>query len=122
VRSNGVAAMTLEEHQQDGVRVRRRGFLSAVTVPLRLAGRAVGWVLIALVRCYQLCVSPLLPRVCRFEPSCSRYMIEAIRKRGPVVGVLKGLWRLVRCNPFCPGGYDPVEEPPSPDSHGGRRG
>lgn len=72
-------------------------------------GQAAGFVLIALVRAYQVLLSPLLPWVCRFQPSCSQYMIEAIRKRGPLIGVLKGLWRLLRCNPLFPGGDDPVQ-------------
>ena len=63
---------------------------------------------IALVRAYQVCISPLLPRVCRFTPSCSQYMIEAIRRKGFVVGTFKGVLRLLRCNPFFPGGHDPV--------------
>ena len=64
--------------------------------------------LIILIRIYQRCVSPLLGDVCRFSPSCSQYAVEALRKHG----VFKGLWytccRLVRCQPFCKGGYDPV--------------
>lgn len=75
----------------------------------RAAGWAIGWVLIGMLRTYQRLISPLLPRVCRFQPTCSQYMVEAIRRRGPVMGMLKGLWRVVRCNPFCKGGYDPVE-------------
>lgn len=71
--------------------------------------RAVGCALIALVRCYQIVLSPLLPQVCRFQPSCSQYMIDAIRVKGPLIGVLKGSWRLLRCNPLFPGGYDPVQ-------------
>jgi len=92
--------------------------------PLKVLGLAVGWVLIALVRAYQLCISPLLPPMCRYQPSCSQYMIEAIRKKGPVVGLVKGLWRLMRCNPLFPGGYDPVEKPgpAPPDSLGGGSG
>ncbi|MGO8705727.1 MAG: membrane protein insertion efficiency factor YidD [Candidatus Brocadiia bacterium] len=66
--------------------------------------------LIALVRAYQKGLSPLLGPRCRFYPSCSQYMIEAIRTRGAVRGALKGAWRLLRCNPFSPGGYDPVEK------------
>ena len=66
--------------------------------------------MIFLIRVYQRVISPLLGRRCRFHPSCSAYMIEAIDKRGVIVGVLKGLWRLLRCNPFNPGGYDPVEK------------
>jgi putative membrane protein insertion efficiency factor len=66
--------------------------------------------LIALVRGYQKGLSPLLGPRCRFYPSCSRYMIEAIRRRGAMRGVLMGAWRILRCNPFNPGGYDPVEK------------
>ena len=65
------------------------------------------WILIALVRCYQWLLSPLLGRQCRFEPSCSHYFIGAVRKYGPVKGTLRGLWRICRCNPFNPGGEDP---------------
>jgi len=57
---------------------------------------------------YQRVLSPLLPRRCRFVPSCSEYAIQAIRKHG----VLKGSWfairRILRCHPLHPGGYDPV--------------
>ena len=66
--------------------------------------------LIAFIRLYQRVVSPLLGRRCRFYPSCSTYMIEAIQRKGPVVGMLKGMWRIVRCHPLNPGGYDPVEK------------
>ena len=64
--------------------------------------------LCSLVRAYQLLISPLLPRTCRFTPSCSEYMIQAITTYGVVRGVGKGLWRLLRCQPFGNGGYDPV--------------
>ena len=64
--------------------------------------------MIALVRAYQILLSPVLPGVCRFQPSCSQYMIDAIRKKGPLIGVLKGLWRVLRCNPLFPGGHDPA--------------
>ena len=64
-------------------------------------------VLIGAVRCYQLLVSPLLGRNCRFYPSCSSYFIGAVRKHGSVKGTLRGLWRICRCNPWNPGGYDP---------------
>ena len=70
----------------------------------------LGLVLMGVVRFYQLCISPFLPRTCRFQPTCSQYMIEAIRLKGPVVGVAKGLWRILRCNPFFRGGYDPVDK------------
>jgi uncharacterized protein len=64
-------------------------------------------VMVGFVRGYQLLIRPLLPPTCRFEPGCSEYMIQAVRKYGPVVGGLKGCWRICRCNPFCQGGYDP---------------
>lgn len=60
------------------------------------------------VRVYQWCISPLLPRVCRFTPTCSAYAIEALQKHG----VIRGLWlaakRIARCNPWGGEGYDPV--------------
>ena len=71
-----------------------------------------GWlarVLIAPIRGYRRWLSPLKGApTCRFLPTCSEYAIEAIRTRGPIVGGLKALWRLLRCNPLFRGGYDPV--------------
>jgi hypothetical protein len=69
----------------------------------------LAWLLIGLVRLYQRFLSPILPATCRFRPTCSQYMIEALRKKGFVVGFCLGLWRILRCNPFCRGGHDPVE-------------
>ena len=66
---------------------------------------------IFLIRCYQFLLSPLLPRVCRFQPTCSNYAIEAFRKRGFLRGLALTAWRILRCNPFCRGGYDPVDPP-----------
>ena len=74
---------------------------------LALPGRLLGNVLIAFVRCYQVCLRPVLPSVCRFQPSCSEYFIGAVRKYGPVRGACKGVYRICRCNPWNPGGYDP---------------
>ena len=62
---------------------------------------------IGLIRVYQKTLGPILGPACRFEPSCSRYTIEALRKYGLVRGLAKGTWRIVRCNPFNPGGHDP---------------
>lgn len=67
-------------------------------------------VLIALVRGYQKVISPLLGHNCRFTPTCSQYMIQAIQVHGPAKGLLLGLWRILRCNPFGKYGYDPVPE------------
>ena len=63
--------------------------------------------LIGLVRLYQRLISPFLGPTCRFEPSCSEYFIQAVRKYGPISGSLRGIWRICRCHPFHPGGYDP---------------
>ena len=60
------------------------------------------------IRFYQLGISPTLPPVCRFQPSCSHYGYEAIERHGLVKGFLLTLWRLARCNPLNRGGYDPV--------------
>lgn len=62
-----------------------------------------------LVRGYQLLLSPMKGPTCRYIPSCSQYMIDAIHSRGVVIGILKGIWRILRCQPFCRGGYDPVD-------------
>jgi uncharacterized protein len=64
-------------------------------------------VLIGGVRSYQLLLRPLLPPLCRFHPSCSEYFIAAVNKYGPLCGACKGVWRICRCNPWTPGGYDP---------------
>ena len=65
-------------------------------------------VLILFVRAYQVVLSPLFRGCCRFEPSCSNYMIEAVEVHGALKGTLLGLWRLLRCHPFGASGYDPV--------------
>jgi putative membrane protein insertion efficiency factor len=65
--------------------------------------------LLALIRLYQLTFSRLMPiNTCRFYPSCSRYGFEAVQKHGAIKGGLMAAWRVLRCNPFNPGGYDPV--------------
>ena len=65
-------------------------------------------ILIALIRGYQYAVSPMLGQRCKYFPSCSAYTVEAIKVHGPVKGVGLGAWRILRCNPFSNGGYDPV--------------
>lgn len=65
-------------------------------------------VLIASLRFYKRWISPVLPSACRFQPTCSMYMLEAIQTHGSLRGVWLGLKRLARCQPLCDGGYDPV--------------
>lgn len=62
------------------------------------------------IRFYQRVISPLTPPSCRFEPSCSEYGAQAILAHGVLKGILLGTWRILRCQPFCEGGFDPVPE------------
>jgi hypothetical protein len=68
----------------------------------------LGSLLAAPIRWYQRLVSPVLPRRCKYEPTCSAYAIDALRMHGPFKGAVLVVWRLLRCNPFSHGGYDPV--------------
>jgi hypothetical protein len=67
------------------------------------------WILLLLIRGYQVTFSRLLPpNTCRFYPTCSHYGYQAIYKYGVLKGGLMATWRVLRCNPFNPGGFDPV--------------
>lgn len=72
---------------------------------MRLPARA----LMGLIRAYQLVVSPVIPASCRFTPTCSQYALESINRFGALRGGGKALRRVLRCHPFHPGGYDPVD-------------
>lgn len=63
---------------------------------------------IFLINIYKKFISPMLPRSCKFYPTCSSYAVEAVEKHGAVKGVFLAVWRILRCNPFSRGGYDPV--------------
>ena len=65
-------------------------------------------VVLVLLRGYKRFISPLLIPACRFTPTCSEYMAEAVSRYGVFKGVYLGVKRIVRCNPFCEGGFDPV--------------
>jgi uncharacterized protein len=80
----------------------RRGATASVT-------GALTTILVAPIRLYRRFVSPALPRRCKYEPTCSAYATQALRTYGPFRGTVLAVWRLLRCNPFSHGGYDPVE-------------
>ena len=65
---------------------------------------------IGIIKIYQKAISPLKPPCCRFYPTCSAYAVTAFQKRGFFVGLALTVWRILRCNPFCRPGYDPVPE------------
>lgn len=62
------------------------------------------------IRFYQVCISPIFSPACRYTPTCSQYALEAIKKHGPFKGLYLAVKRILRCNPFCKGGYDPVPD------------
>ncbi len=66
-------------------------------------------IVITLIRFYRIFISPLFPSSCRFYPTCSQYALDALNTYGLLKGGWLALKRLVRCHPFCPGGYDPVD-------------
>lgn len=65
---------------------------------------------VLLVRFYQIVISPILPAACRYEPTCSHYMIEALQKHGLFYGGFLGIKRIISCNPWGGSGYDPVPQ------------
>ena len=69
--------------------------------------RPFSWLAIFAIRGYQKLISPMIGPNCRFHPTCSQYTLEAIQKYGSIRGILKGCWRIMRCNPWNAGGYDP---------------
>ncbi|BBM87779.1 membrane protein insertion efficiency factor YidD [Candidatus Uabimicrobium amorphum] len=69
----------------------------------------IRYTFILMIRIYQKFISPLFPGCCRFQPTCSSYFIEALQRKGLFKGFCLGCYRILRCNPFCEGGYDPVD-------------
>lgn len=76
---------------------------------MKWRGNPLQVAVICCVRAYQRAISPLLPRSCKYYPSCSEYAVQAVRKFGVGRGAVLAGWRLLRCNPLSYGGYDPVE-------------
>lgn len=65
-------------------------------------------VILLFIKSYQKCISPLFPRSCRFYPTCSEYVFQAVQQFGIKKGLVLGLKRIIRCNPLNNGGYDPL--------------
>lgn len=76
---------------------------------MRYIGSFFSFILIKLIRFYQIFISPLFPATCRFYPTCSTYFIQALDRYGPIKGTFLGIKRILRCHPGNPGGYDPLE-------------
>ena len=74
--------------------------------------RPIALLFVGLIRGYQYFISPLVPPSCRFEPTCSHYAMTALTRHGAMVGLTLAVWRVLRCNPFFPGGIDEVPEHP----------
>jgi hypothetical protein len=68
------------------------------------------YIALLLIRFYQYAISPHFPPACRYYPSCSAYAYDAIKKHGVLHGFVMAVGRILRCHPFCAGGYDPVPE------------
>ncbi|WP_028045872.1 membrane protein insertion efficiency factor YidD [Cellulomonas sp. URHE0023] len=83
---------------------------------LHLIARVPARLLMAAVRGYQLFISPMTPQSCRFYPSCSQYAVVALQRHGALRGTYLAVWRVLRCNPWNPGGVDDV-----PPAHRGHR-
>jgi uncharacterized protein len=66
------------------------------------------WIVVGPIVLYQRLISPALPRRCKYEPTCSAYAVQAVREFGILRGLALGAWRLLRCNPWSHGGFDPV--------------
>lgn len=79
-------------------------------------GRLISAVIVGLIRLYQMTISPLTGPTCRYHPTCSAYALRAVREHGPLKGLVLTGWRLLRCNPWSPGGLD------FPPRRGGWRG
>jgi putative membrane protein insertion efficiency factor len=71
--------------------------------------RTMKFLLIDLLKGYKRFISPILPPSCRFEPTCSQYAMDAVAKYGALRGTWMGFTRILRCQPFCKGGHDPVK-------------
>ena len=76
---------------------------------MKLIGKVIKRIMILLIRFYQKFISPIFPSTCRYTPTCSTYFIQALEKYGVIKGSYLGIKRILRCNPWHKGGYDPLE-------------
>jgi len=76
---------------------------------MRIIGNILKKIMILMIRFYQICISPLFPRTCRFYPTCSAYFIQALEKYGVFKGSYLGIKRILKCHPWNKGGYDPLK-------------
>jgi putative membrane protein insertion efficiency factor len=81
-----------------------------IFIAMKWMVKIVSWPLIAIIRFYQLVISPILPASCRYTPSCSQYTLEAIKVWGPIRGSWLGIKRIASCHPKGGHGHDPVPE------------
>jgi uncharacterized protein len=84
-----------------------------------MMSRVLRGLVLAPVTVYQRLISPALPRRCKYEPTCSAYAVQAVKEYGILRGLVLAGWRLLRCNPWSHGGYDPVAAQHLFDSRGG---
>jgi putative membrane protein insertion efficiency factor len=82
--------------------MKNKSFFYIIFYPLLLVQKG-------LIYIYKFCISPLLPSACRFKPTCSTYFLQAVDEYGVFEGFLLGTKRILRCNPFSKGGYDPLK-------------
>jgi uncharacterized protein len=78
--------------------------------------RSLRWLFVLPVRLYQGTISRITPATCRFKPTCSQYAVEAVERHGVLRGGALSTWRLLRCNPFVEGGWDPVPDTPTTEA------
>ena len=111
----------LNQHQNQGLefscdcqKERSKGSKCRITNMFKRSNKKISCgiskIIIGVIKLYQFLISPLLPRTCRFEPSCSQYAKEALAEFGVLTGLFFTCRRVLRCHPFCKGGYDPLPQ------------
>lgn len=86
-----------------------KGIVKGIKFLLKALSLILQYLFLAIVKFYQKFISPMRPPCCRYYPTCSQYAVEALKKYGPIKGGGMAIWRVLRCNPWSKGGYDPVK-------------